>query len=197
MTKKFIILGATLAVLAPILVHIRNVSWAISSLDALLMNLFPIFGLIAFTLLWLHSISGVFEEWLRERFNFDSFVHWTALVILVSMILHPLLLLILVRFDFGAIFGTWNTGIMLGLLGLILLLTYDIGKALKSYEFFSRNWNKILVISTIGFLLTFFHSLMVGSDLQSGWLRWLWIFYGVTAIVSTIYTYGMKRYLYK
>lgn len=189
MSKLLVIIGASLAVALPIFFHFRNVSWGESSL---LLILFPAFGLLAFTLLWLHSISGVFEEWLRQRFDFDAFVHWTAIIILVSMLLHPLLLLILVDFQILAIFEGHTLAMSLGLMGLILLLTYDIGKALKKYEFFSRNWNKILVVSNIGFLLTFFHSLMIGSDLQSGFLRYLWIFYGVTAIAAIIYTYGFK-----
>jgi hypothetical protein len=191
MTKKLIVLGATLAVAVPILVHIRNVDWANSSLIA---GLFPIFGLLAFTLLWLHAVSGAFEEWLRERFDFDAFVNTTAMAILASMLLHPLLVLVLLDFN---ILGIWagGTGIRLGIIGLFLLLTYDIGKMLKRREFFSRNWNAILIISNIGFVLTFFHSLMLGSDLQNGWMRSLWIFYGATAIPALVYTYAVKPFL--
>lgn len=191
MTKKLILLGAALAVAVPILVHIRDVDWTNSSLIA---ALFPIFGLLAFTLLWLHAISGVFEEWLREKFNFDAFVHYTALIILVSILLHPLLLLILLDFN---LLGIWSggTGVRLGVIGLFLLLTYDVGKLLKRHRFFSRNWNAILIVSNIGFVLAFFHSLMLGSDVQAGWMRGLWIFYGATAIPALIYTYGIKPFL--
>lgn len=192
MAKKLVILSATLAVLIPIIVHLRNVSWSNSSLA---MVLFPVFGILAFTLLWLHSMAGVFEVWLRERFDFDFFVHWSSLVILVSMIAHPLLLLILIKFNFSLLFSGPSRGIIFGIIGLALLLTYDLGKMLKKWEFFSRNWNAILIVSTIGTIFIFFHSLMIGSDLQSGWTRKLWIFYGVTAILGTIYTYGVKKYL--
>jgi hypothetical protein len=192
MAKKLVILGAILAVIVPLGAHIRNVSWADSSL---LGSLFPIFGLLAFTLLWLHAISGVFEEWLRERFNFDSFVHWTATTILVSMLLHPLLLLILARFDILAIYFSNPLPISLGIIGLVLLLTYDIGKLLRrKYDVFTRNWRRILVISNIGFILTFFHSIQIGSLVQSGFMRWLWIFYGVTAILAITYTYAIKPF---
>ncbi len=202
MPKILVIIGATLAVALPIFIHLRNVSWSESSL---LISLFPAFGLLAFTLLWLHSISGAFENQLRKMFDpapydpegirsrFDAFVHWTALVILISILLHPLLLLILIEFQVLAIFEGHALEMSLGLIGLILLLTYDVGKALKKYEFFSRHWNKILVVSTIGFLITFFHSFIIGSDLQSGFLRYLWLFYGITATAATLYTYGFKR----
>lgn len=192
MAKRLIILGAALAVLIPILAHIRNVSWGETSL---IQALFPVFGLLAFTLLWLHSISGVFEEWLRERFDFDAFIHWTALAIFASIILHPLLLLILIKFQVMLLFQGPSLAIWLGIIGLVLLLTYDIGKALKKREFFSRHWTAILIISNIGFILTFFHSLMIGSDLQSGFMRYLWFFYGVSAILAIIYTYAVKPFI--
>lgn len=192
MSKHLIIIFATLAVIVPIFAHIRNVSWGNSSL---LVNIFPTFGLLAFTLLWLHAMSGVFEEWLRERFEFDKFVHWTAIIILLSMILHVLMLLIIIRFNILSLFEHNPTAILLGIVGFVLLLTYDIGKILKSREFFVRHWNKILVVSTTGFILIFFHALMIGSDLQNGFMRILWIFYGVTAILATIYTYLIKKFI--
>src|SRR5581483_4124224 len=96
MTKKLVVLGAGVAVLLPIITHINNVQWANSPL---LPSIFPIFGLLAFTLLWLHAISGSFEEWLRENFNFDAFVSYTATIILVSMLAPVTLLLILLKFN--------------------------------------------------------------------------------------------------
>ena len=162
----------------------------------LLSNIFPLLGILAFTLLWLHSISGVFESWLRKYFDFDQFIYTTSTLIFISFVLHPFLLLIYSDFSFTRVFSYADMRYLwLGVIGFLLLITYDIGKFLKNHNFFVRNWDKILVISTIGFLLTFFHSLVIGSDLQSGTLRIVWIFYGITAILSTIYTYGIKKFL--
>lgn len=195
-TNKYLItIFACAAVLYPLWVRVQTLNWS-SDPNLLILNLFPMFGLIAFTLLWLHSISGVFEPWLRKQINFDRFVHDTSLTILFCIILHPLLLLISLGFSLNKLFTYYGEAddIVIGIVGLLLLLTYDIGKALKKYDFFTRNWNNILLISTMGFLLIFFHSLGLGHDLQSGPLRIVWIFYGVTAILATIYTYGIKRF---
>jgi|SRR3989338_5647518 len=192
--KYFIIIFAYFAVLYPVLVRVSNLNWAFDS--SLLSNLFPIFGLTAFALLWLHSMSGVFEFWLRKYINFDKFVHITSIIILICIILHPLLLLITINFNFKDLAFIYGVAyIRIAIIGWLLLITYDVGKALKKYNFFVKNWNNILIISTIGFLLTFFHSLALGSDLQSGPLRVVWTFYGITAILATIYTYGIKRFL--
>lgn len=191
--RFFIILFACLAVLYPIWVNISNISWSFNPIS--IFNLSPLFGLLAFTLLWLHAVSGVFESWLRKYINFDRYVQITSGIIFISLILHPLFLLIPANFNFSQIFTYGKIYIWLAIIGWFLLITYDIGKILRKYNFFSKNWNKILLVSTIGFLLIFFHSLGIGDDLQTGPLRIIWIFYGITAIFATIYTYGIKRHL--
>src|SRR3989344_2868338 len=193
--QKYIIYAiGFLAVTYPLGVRWQNSPIAFGS--GFLETLFPYFGLLAFTLLWIHSMLGVFEPWLRKYISFDKFVDITAVIILVSIILHPLLLLMSVKFNISNVFLYYGaTYIWFAIIAWILLITYDIGKALKGYAFFSRNWQNILTISTIGFLLAFFHSLAIGSDLQQNPLRAIWIFYGVTAILATIYTYGVKRFI--
>lgn len=177
------------AVAYPLLTVIFARTWALD--ETLLYNLFPIFGVMAFTILWLHVISGVFERDLRKLINFDLYVRRTAWIVFVSIIMHPLLALFSFDFDLWGIidvYGTWP--IRLAVTGWLLLITYDIARLLHKKEFFRRHWRKILFISTIGIILAFFHSIWIGSDLQSGPLRFLWIFYGVTAILATIYNFG-------
>lgn len=190
-----IILFGYVAVLYPLWERLRTIQWAFN--ESLLLNLFPFFGLLAVSLLWLHSISGVFEPWLRKHINFDRFVSLTANLILLSLIAHPLLLFIIMGFNLNDIYAFYGKlYITIGTIGWVLLITYDIGKFLKKRnEFFVKNWNKILIISNIGFLLTFFHSLNLGSDLQSDPLRTVWIFYGITATLAIIYTYAIKRFI--
>ncbi len=187
-------LFASIAVVYPAIIQIKNSVWALDS--TLTLNLFPLFGLIAFSLLWLHAISGVFEPWLRKQINFDNFVNRTSTLILICLTLHPLLLLVNFEFNLNSILFSYEIKyIRLAIAGWVLLIIYDVSKPFKNRAFFSRNWNKILIISTIGFLMTFFHSLALGSDLQSGMLRAVWIFYGATTILSTFYTYGIRRFI--
>lgn len=192
--RYLIILFGWVAVLYPLWVRASNLHWAFDA--TLLPNLFPLFGLAAGSLLWLHAISGVFEPWLRKHINFDRFVNITATLILWCLILHPLLLLVMLRFNIDELFLFYSPlYLRIGVVAWILLIIYDITKPLKKYNFFAKNWNNILIISNIGFLLTFIHALYLGSDLQSGILRIIWIFYGVTATLGIIYTYGIKRFL--
>jgi len=196
MIKYLVVVFAYLAVFYPLWTRYSGMAWSYD-LETILYNLFPGFGLTAFSILWLHSMSGVFEPWLRKHFDFDKFVHNTSIIIFVCIIIHPLLLFIAIDFNFNQLLSSGAAKyIQLGVIGWLLLITYDVGKALKKKnDFFVRNWNNILLISTIGFLFIFFHSLYLGTDLQSGPLRTVWIFYGSTAILATIYTYGIKRKL--
>lgn len=183
------------AVLYPLWVRGSNIGW---SLDAgLLQTVFPFLGLLMFSLLWLHALCGVFEPWLAKHINLERFVGYTAAIILACLVLHPLLLIINFNFNIKNVYSVYGTSaILLAVIGWCLLIIYDVTKPLKKkHEFFEKNWKNILTISTFGFLLTFFHSLLIGSDLQSGPLRVVWIFYGTTAILATIYTYGIKRFI--
>ncbi len=192
LVKYLIIVFAHLAVLYPLWMRLKDIQWTWDS--SLYLSLFPLFGLAAFSLLWLHSISGVFETWLRKQFDFDRFVSVTASLILVCIIAHPLLLIMSPAVTFGDLLLHGGLYIWLGIIGWLFLIVYDLAKPFKKkQDFFVRHWRKILLISNIGFLITFFHSLELGSDLQLAPLRYVWILYGITAIVAIVYTYGIKK----
>ena len=193
-TKYTIIVGACLAVVYPLWVRMSTLTWD-SGAD-LSSILFPFFGLTAASLLWLHAISGAFEPWLRANFNFDRFVQLTAGAILVCLIAHPLLLLISLGFKIWDLWAIYDiTYIYIGATAWLLLISYDIIKPFKRQGFFARHWQKVLLISNIGFLLPFLHSLALGTDLQTGPLRAIWIFYGITATLAIVYTYGIRPIL--
>jgi len=192
-----IILFGYLVILYPLWVRAQHLQWN-ASLAGISLNLFPFFGLAAVSMLWLHSISGVFEPWLRMHINFDRFVDITATLILVCILLHPILLFVGLGFSISNIFFYYGTfPIILGIISWFLLIIYDVTKPFKKQGFFAKHWQKVLIISNIGFLLSFFHSLQIGSDLQSGPLRIVWIFYGITAGLAILYTYGIKKWLQK
>lgn len=191
--KWGIIIFSTLVVVYPLWNITSQLSWSWS--ETIIANLFPLFGISAFTILWLHIVGPALRPWLDKYVDFQRFLDVTEPYVLVSMLMHPLLLLVIMNFDVKAILAG-GPYIFFGIIGLTLLLTFDIGKAFKKRNFVERHWNKILLLSTIGFLLIFFHSIMLGSHLQEGPLRILWLFFGTTAISAAIWNYMVKRFLY-
>ncbi len=193
--KYLIIIVAWLAVLYPLYERAKTVSWP-ADITTSYLAVFPFLGLAAVSMLWLHAVSGVFEPRLRQHINFDRFVDVTAKLILICFALHPFLLLAGLGFSLSNVFLYYGTlCIWLGIVSWLLLIVYDLAKPFKNQGFFSRHWQKVLVISNAGFLLSFFHSLNVGSDLQTGPLRMIWIFYGVTGAAALIYTYAIKPFM--
>lgn len=157
----------------------------------LLRTLFPAFGLVAFTVMYLHIIGRPFAEWLETYVPFKTFTRISSFVVLLSIILHPLLRLAylgslgispMATLDFS-----WPY--LLGYIGLLTLLSYDVGRMMKNSAWVTAHWGAIDTISTIGFYVIWVHSLALGSSLYAGPLRTVWILYGCTALVATIYTF--------
>lgn len=190
--RYLIIAFSILVVVYPLWVSARQMTWAWNG--TLLTNLFPLFGLAAFAILWLHIVGPAFEPWLSGQVNFKRFLVWTEPIILVFMLAHPLALLIIAKFNISLILSG-GAYIVLGIVGLLLLVTFDISTALKKRNFVERHWNKILMVSTIGFILIFFHSYFIGHDTRAGELNNVWLFFGITAILSAVYNYGVKRFI--
>lgn len=191
MNKKHITLllyvFSFLAVAIPVVLQYQKTVFSSSNVSA---TLFPYLGLIMISLLWLHSLMGVWEEWLREYIAFDWFVAQSAMVILFCLILHPLLLLIAFSFNLDEIYAYYGKPlIIIGILSWILLISYDITKPFKKYHFISKYWNNILFISNLGFLLSFFHALKATGVSSTVPLKYLLIFYGLTGAMGIIYTY--------
>ena len=70
-----------------------------------------------------------------------------------------------------------------------MLITYDLGKAFIRSQWVREHWWLIDVVSTLGFYVIWVHSLMLGSELQTGFLRAVWIFFGISALLASAYTF--------
>jgi hypothetical protein len=186
---------ACVAVLYPVFVWYSGTQGSLNTPSPA--EIFPVFGLIAFSTMWLHVVGGALKSPLEKYFDFEKFVHWSSYIVLLSLILHPLLFFIAIGFRNLGFLWSFSASklIWLAIAGWLLLITYDLGKIFKKRQFFIRHWETIKIISTIGFFLIFFHSLGLGSDLQTSPLRILWIFYGVSAAIAAVYTYVVRRLL--
>jgi len=170
----------------PLLVWYQNVSL---SFDAtLLVALFPPFGLLAATIMYLHILGRPFKTQLEPYVSFATFERVSSYLVLVSIILHPLL-----RTIFFISRGislvpppAYVLPITLGALGFLMLIAYDLGKVFYRSTFVAQHWNAIDVVSTLGFYMIWVHALLLGHNLQEGLLRTLWIIYGITAALASL-----------
>lgn len=191
-TKRSLVLIAAIVIGAPLYSWFQytNLSWGTS----LFGTLFPAFGLLAFTIMYLHIIGRPFASHLEDILPWASLERGSSYIVLILIILHPVFRLI---YYIGEKIPILPTGalalpIYLGFLGFAMLITYDIGRAFIRSAFVTRHWNAIDIISTLGFFVIFFHSLALGSTLQTQPLRSIWIFYGLTGMVAFFYSFVIQ-----
>lgn len=153
--------------------------------------IFPLVGLYAFTLVWLQLMIGTNINALRRVFPWIETWHRTEGVFtFLFAVSHPALLLIGVGWtDYQAksfvdpkmVPYVWLGTIQLGLLCL------TVGTALLRRTRWLRNhWRKIHYLNYLIFISVWIHSWFLGSDVQSTSLRYLWIFFAATAVLSTV-----------
>lgn len=194
--RSIVILIGAFAVGYPVYEWSRYVTFRADAL--FLFDLFPVFGIIAFVIMWLHVVGAPFKPWLNKMFDFQKFVNASSAIVLVSLFAHPLLLYLALYLQGGgspydfAPRGA-NYLITIAILAWIIFIGYDLAKIFKDSPFLSRNWKAVKLISTLALFLVLIHSLGLGRDLQADPLRTVWIFYGITAGIATIWTYLLKR----
>lgn len=157
-------------------------------------RLFPLFGLLAFSLMWGHYVisalrrqSGIEAEAVKDYFKATSWL------VLLFIFLHPgLLVWQLWRDGFGLPPGSYldnyvaaglGWAAFLGTVSLLMFLAYELHRWFSS----KRWWRLVEYASDAGMILILIHSLKLGRHLQAGWFRSVWIFYGVTYLVALVY----------
>ena len=169
----------------PLTVWYANVSLTLD--QTLLVSLFPAIGLVAFTIMYLHILGRPFKHMLEHYVDFDIFERISSYVVLVAVLLHPALRTVFLLMNDISI--SFTLPLVLGIIGFFMLITYDLGKAFIRSQWVREHWWLIDVVSTLGFYVIWVHSLMLGSELQTGFLRAVWIFFGISALLASAYTF--------
>lgn len=159
---------------------------------------FPVLGLTAYSIMWSHYMAGT----ARELFGLDkevlaAYYRWTGFLVLALICLHPGLL-IYQRFRDG--YGLpphsyesyvapglgWVT--LLGTASLLVFLAYELHRKFAGRPW----WHFVTEAGDIAMVAIFYHGLRLGMQLQHGWFRYVWWFYGITLIAMLIRSYSRK-----
>ncbi len=153
----------------------------------LLAELFPALGLIAATVMYLHIIGRPFATRLEAYVPFAAFERFSSYVVLVSMILHVVLRAIFFITQGISLVPppAYALPLGLGFAGLLLLLTYDVGKYFITSPWVARHWLAIDIASTLGFYVIWLHAFLIGHTVATEPMRTVWIVYGVTALAAS------------
>lgn len=157
-------------------------------------TLFPVLGLTAFSLMWVHYIIGAMRRYYGiPKQNFKQYYEITSAIVLIAILLHPgLLILQLWRSGFGlppnsylnyyvAPAARWAAA--LGSISLLVFLAFELRR-----RFETSNWWKWLERSQIlAMIAIYIHALRLGGELQVSWYRGVWFVYGITFVSAIIY----------
>lgn len=193
---KWLITGAWLLSLLVSVLSVfvwgQSMDWKLGNLTTY--QIFPVLGLIAFSLMWSHYIVSV----ARQHFGMDksvtkTYFDVTSWIVLIAIVLHPGLLIYqlyrdglgLPPFSYERVYG-WLT--VLGTVSLLAFLAYE----LRRFYSHKKWWRFVEYIVDAAMLAIFYHGLNLGTQLHVDWFRWLWYFYGLTLVASLIYIYVKK-----
>jgi len=182
----------SLVCLLAILAWGRDYAWHLTPINAY--QYFPLFGLLAFSLMWTHYAFGAIK---RSAHLPDSalanYFEATSLAVLVLICLHPGLLIYQRYKDgYGLPPHSYETYVshglgwltILGTISLFIFLAFEFRRRFSDREW----WAYVLVANDLAMLAIFYHSLRLGSQIH-GWFRTVWWFYGLSLIACLIYKY--------
>lgn len=162
-------------------------------------NLFPLFGLLAFGLMWSHYIVAAVRLYLKvEKAEIKNYWTITSWLVLIAIILHPAILAYnLVVDGFGLppasymenyVAPSLRWAAFLGTLSFLIFLAYEFHRWFATKKW----WPLMQVLSDFAMIAILIHGFRLGGDLQSGWFRLVWLMYAETLIIAMIYIYYSK-----
>ena len=190
MQKIVILLGAALAIGYPQWVWVSETTLPPTSSYAPA----QVWGLLAFSIMWLHIVAAPFQERLFTLFpRYSLWKNISTNIVLVAILLHPSMMLLglaqLTGNHLLAPLAGPTAPLLAGLIALPLFLTFDVARAFRRRLEGTPLWHSIIFLSTAAWFLILFHSLSLGSHLQVGPLRLLWYFFGGTATIAVSWRY--------
>lgn len=163
------------------------------------LTVFPLLGLVAFSIMWWHFLLGFIKD-VNPHFTKIQALHKiSSIFVFLLILLHPALLASYSISNnlgrppdayYNYVSAESSIFVTYGLIALIIFLLYDLARWLRMRPWMEKNWLIVDSIDDVAFIAVFVHSIMLGQHLQSGWFRYVWLFYGVSALIFI----GYKHY---
>ena len=184
------------AVALAVIVWGQAIKWHIDGLSTY--RWFPLFGLLAYSLLWSTYMVGWGRRLFGQKENLADYYKIVRLFIIVFIVLHPLLLTWRlwrdglglppgsILQDYVAPAAKWAVELAAG--AFLVFVTYEF-----KWKFGKKDWWKYVeYLGDAAMVAIFIHSLRLGTNLQHGWYRYVWWFYGLTLVISLADLYYRK-----
>lgn len=162
-------------------------------------ELYPLLGLIAFSLMWTHYVVGAVRRWFGVRkqvLRAYSFV--TSWLVLACLLLHPALLayelwhdgLGLPPFSIVSVYasGLMPIAIITGSVSLTAFLAYELHRWFRDASW----WKYVEIASIAAMIAIFWHGLQLGGEV-SGWYLAIWVMYAITFVAAIVYNHNYDK----
>ncbi|HSX06438.1 MAG TPA: hypothetical protein VLG92_01825 [Candidatus Saccharimonadia bacterium] len=172
----------------------QSLAWNFRALN--MYAFFPVLGLLAFSIMWSqYALSALKRISWMQAIKLDVYFRYTGYIVLAAIVLHPGLLVYQLFRDgrglppssyehFVAPGLGWVT--LLGTASLLAFLAFELRRWFSA----ARWWKYIPVAGDMAMVAILYHSLRLGAQLQSGWFRFVWWFYGITLIAILAQKYA-------
>lgn len=156
-------------------------------------DVFPLFGLLAFGLMWTHYVNGAFRRfWKVEKAKNDLYWTVSTALVLVLIILHPLLLnyglvrdgLGLPPASYSAAYPGMEGFLLLGTASLLVFLAFELRKWFRDASW----WKYVEYAQLVAMVGIFVHALALGRELSVTWYLVLWWIYGISFVAAVAYS---------
>jgi len=158
-------------------------------------SFFPLFGLLAWSIMWTHYISGfLVVHYGAERSKPYKTV--SEVIVFFCLWLHPGILIYQLWLDNHTwppasivnYLGQRNTLFILGAFAAWLaFLSYDILIRLKDRPFWKRNWIWVSVVQAGAMGVIYLHAIKFGRHIQVEWFKLYWAVLGLVLLPIMIY----------
>lgn len=189
-------ISAIVSLLA-ILVWGHDYGWHILPISSY--QLFPVLGLLAFSIMWSHYMAAVLRDLLRlDQQVLAGYFRLTGYAVLGLICLHPgILIYQRFRDGYGLPPHSYETYVAPGLGWITILGTASllVFLAFELHRIYGQRvwWHYVADASDVAMLAILYHGLRLGGEIRHGWFRGVWIFYFVALVAVLIYKY-MRRY---
>lgn len=153
--------------------------------------IFPLFGLYAYLFVWSQFLLGTNMDWIKPRmpalYRFHKFEGGVALLFALT---HPTLLVLglglSTYYHYKFVPHSHLIFIVLGYFQLTLIICTAGTALLRRIPWLKERWYIIHYLNYILFVSVWIHSWFLGTDIQQGTLRAVWIFIGITGVLSAV-----------
>jgi len=164
-----------------------------------LLKIFPVFGLVAFGLMWSHYTVGTLRRWSGyERRGKDIYWAVSAGLVLALIILHPVLLNIsLVEAGLGlptssyfAAYGNVDGWfVVLGTIALLVFLLFELHRWFKHKKW----WKWIEYAQIVAMTAIFVHGTWLGNETTNSWYTVVWWGLALTLLFTWVYNWRYDK----